>query len=298
MTRALPLKAREPIRKPVKRYGLGIRAGNLLLDLLTYILLILGSLIMVGPFLWMVATAFKLPADQFSRNLIPDPATLENFTQLWTKLPFTQEIINSFQITLLTTVGQLLTCSMGAFAFAVVRFRFRDQLFIALLVTLMIPFQVTLIPNFILFKWLHLTGTQIPLWLPAFWGGAFGTFLLRQFFLGIPTDLAEAARMDGASLWQIFWHIYLPLSKPALTALAIFSFQGAWNDLLHPLIYLPSDLQQTTITVGLSLFQVQYAGKWTVMMAGALVSIAPMLIIFFIAQRQFIEGISFTGVKR
>jgi multiple sugar transport system permease protein len=267
-------------------------------DLLTYLLLGLGSLIMLGPFLWMVATAFKLPADQFSHNLIPNPLTFDNFTQLWTKLPFTAEIVNSFEITLLTTLGQLLTCAMGAFAFAALRFRFREPLFVALLITLMIPVQVTLIPNFILFKWLGLTGTQAPLWLPAFWGGAFGTFLLRQFFLTIPSDLAEAARMDGASLWEIFWHIYLPLSRPALTALAIFTFQGAWNDLLHPLIYLPSDLQKTTITVGLSLFQVQYAGKWTVMMAGALVSIAPMLVIFFIAQRQFIEGISLTSIKR
>lgn len=277
---------------------MSIRLRTLLLDLATYLLLGLGSLIMLGPFLWMAATAFKLPADQFSHSLIPNPATLDNFTQLWTKLPFTAEIINSFEITLLTTLGQLITCAMGAFVFAVVRFRFRTALFMALLATMMIPAQVTLIPNFILFKWLGLTGTQVPLWLPAFWGGAFGTFLLRQFFLTIPTDLAEAARMDGASLWDIFWQIYLPLSRPALTALAIFTFQGAWNDLLHPLIYLPSDLQKTTITVGLSLFQVQYAGKWTVMMAGALVSIAPMLAIFFVAQRQFIEGISFTGVKR
>ena len=131
---------------------------------------------------------------------------------------------------------------MAAFVFAVVQFRFRGALFLALLVTLMIPFQVTIIPNFILFRWLGLYGTQAPLWLPAFWGGAFGTFLLRQYFQTIPLDLAEAARVDGASLMQIFLRIYLPLARPALAALAIFVFLQSWNNLLTPLIYLPSDL--------------------------------------------------------
>ena len=161
----------------------------------------------------------------------------------------------------------------------------------------MIPFQVTIIPNFILFRWLGLYGTQAPLWLPAFWGGAFGTFLLRQYFQTIPLDLAEAARVDGASLMQIFLRIYLPLARPALAALAIFVFLQSWNNLLTPLIYLPSDLTQTTLPVGLALFQQQYGGRWTIMMAGALVSIAPIILVFFFAQRQFIEGIALTGVK-
>lgn len=270
----------------------------MIFDGLAYLLLTLGALVMLGPFVWMVATALKQPADQFSRSLIPDPPTLENFMQLWQKLPFTRLILNSLTIAALTTSGQLLTCAMGAFCFAVVRFRLRGALFVALLATLMIPPQVTLVPNFILFKWLGLIGTQVPLWLPGFWGGAFGTFLLRQYFLTLPFDLAEAARVDGASLIQIFWRVYLPLARPALAALAIFTFLGSWNDLLGPLIYLPTDLNQTTITVGLALFQTQYAGRWTVMMAGALVSIAPMMLVFFLAQRQFIEGIALSGVKR
>ncbi|MBK9941920.1 MAG: carbohydrate ABC transporter permease [Kouleothrix sp.] len=269
-----------------------------LLDAVAYLLLLLGALVMAGPFVWMVATALKTPAEQYSRNLIPSPATLDNFTQLWAKLPFARMIINSLSIAMLTTTGQLLTCAMAAFCFAVVRFRARRALFLALLATLMLPPQITLVPNFILFKWLGLTGTAAPLWLPAFWGGAFGTFLLRQYFLTIPFDLAEAARVDGASLIQIFWSIYLPLARPALAALAIYSFLGAWNDLLGPLIYLPADLNKTTLTVGLALFQTQYAGHWTVMMAGALVSIAPMILLFLVAQRQFIEGIALSGVKR
>jgi multiple sugar transport system permease protein len=277
---------------------MSLKARSFLVNLAAYTLLIAGSLLMIVPFIWMVSTSFKLPAMQYTRTLIPSPATFDNYRYLWNKLPFFEEMINSFQISLLTTIGQVLTCAMGAFAFAVVKFRGREPLFVLLLITFIIPSQVTLIPNFLIFKWLHLLGTNIPLWLPAFWGGAFGTFLLRQYFLTIPRDLAEAARVDGASLLNIFWSVYLPLARPALAALAVFTFMGAWNDLLHPLIYLPSDLHKTTITVGLSLFQSQYSGKWTVMMAGTLVSVLPMIVIFFIAQKQFIEGIALTGVKR
>jgi multiple sugar transport system permease protein len=268
------------------------------LDTITYAALILGGLVMVGPFIWMISTAFKLPADQFTRALIPNPITTQNFSQLWTVLPFSTLIWNSFKIAMISTFGQLLTCAMGAFVFAVVKFRFRELLFIALLGTLMIPYQVTIIPNFIIFKALGLYGTQAPLWIPAFMGGAFGTFLLRQYFLTIPLDLAEAARVDGASLLQIFWKIYLPLSKPALAALAIFTFLGSWNNLLTPLIYLPSDLEQTTLPVGLSLLQQQYTGRWTIMMAGSLISIAPIIIVFFFAQKFFIEGIALSGVRK
>jgi multiple sugar transport system permease protein len=279
---------------------LGIRARNISLDIATYALLSLGAVIMVLPFLWMVATSFKLPADQYTKTLIPNPATLDNFRELWGHLPFPRLMWNSFVLAVLNVAGQLLTCSMGAFAFAVVRFRGRNLLFALLMVTLMIPSQVTLIPNFIIFKWLGVLGTQIPLWLPAFWGGAFGTFLLRQFFLTIPRDLADAARVDGASLIQIYRYVYLPLARPALAALSIFTFMWAWNDLLHPLVSLPTDLQRTTLTVGLAFFQQQLVqgGKFTVLMSGALFSILPLLLVFFVAQKQFVEGIALTGVKR
>jgi multiple sugar transport system permease protein len=278
----------------------GLRARNNLLDSGTYLLLSLVAVIMVTPFLWMVATSFKLPADQYTKTLIPDPATLDNFKELWQHLPFPRLLFNSFKLSILATIGQLLTCSMGAFAFAVVKFRGRNLLFTLLLITLMVPGQVSLIPNFIVFKWLGLIGTQAPLWLPSFWGGAFGTFLLRQYFLTIPRDLAEAARVDGASLMQIFWRVYLPLSKPALAALSIFVFQWSWNDLLHPLVYLPTDMQKTTLTVGLAFFQQQLVmgGKFTVLMSGALISILPLILVFFVAQKQFVEGIALTGVKR
>jgi len=274
-----------------------------ILDVLTYTLLILGALTMLVPFLWMVSVSFREPAAQFSRNFIPNPFTLQNYVDLFEDLPdqaFFYLTFNSFKLSILAVIGQILTCAMAAFVFAIVKFRGRDFLFALLLATLMIPAQVSLIPNFIIFKYLGLIGTQWPLILPAFWGGAFGTFLLRQYFLTIPRDLVDAARMDGASLFNIFWRVYLPLSKPAVAALAIFVFKDAWNDLLHPLVYLPTDMQKTTLTVGLAFFQqqLQMGGKFTVLMAGAFLSILPLLIIFFIAQKQFIEGIALSGVKR
>ena len=271
-----------------------------MLDLITYALLIAGALMMAAPFLWMVSTSFKLPANQYTKNLIPDPFTFNNFRELLNvQINFPLLFYNSFLISIMVTIGQLITCSMAAFVFAAVQFRYRNLLFILLLITLTIPSQVTLIPNFILFKYIHLIGTKMPLILPAFWGGAFGTFLLRQYFLTIPRDFLDAARVDGASLVQIYTRIYLPLSRPALAALAIFTFQGAWNDLLHPLVYLPS-VPNTTLTVGLAFFQQQMTqgGKFTVLMAGALISILPLIIVFFFAQKQFIEGISPTGLKR
>ncbi len=276
------------------------RNQKALLDGISYAVLILGMVLMVGPFLWMVSTSFKLPADQYTKTLIPPTFTLDNFRQLFAvDLNFPLLFWNSIYISILITAGQLLTCAMAAFCFAVVKFRGRDILFTGLLLTLLIPPQVTLIPNFIIFKYLHLIGTSLPLWLPAFWGGAFGTFLLRQYFLTIPRDLVDAARVDGASLIEIFWKIYMPLSKPALAALAIFTFQGAWNDLLHPLVYMPS-VPNTMLTVGLAFFQEQmrHGGQFTVLMAGALISILPLVIVFFLAQKQFIEGISLSGVKR
>src|SRR5512144_203134 len=165
---------------------------KLILDIISYTLLILGTVLMVGPFLWMVSTSFKLPGDQFTKTLIPPTFTLQNFRELFSvDLDFPFLFSYSGYISILTMVGQLLSGAMAAFCFAVVKFRGRDALFTALRLTLLIPPQVTLIPNFIIFKYLHLIGTSVPLWLPAFWGGAFGTFLLRQYFLTIPRDLVD-----------------------------------------------------------------------------------------------------------
>lgn len=265
----------------------------------SHFILIAGALIMVVPFIWMLSTSFKSPGKTFvyPPEWFPRPFVWQNYVEMWTALPFNNFFWNSIKIATLSTIGQLLTCSMGAFAFSVLKFKGRDILFFALIATLMIPYQVTLIPSFILFSKIGWVGTHLPLWVPAFWGGAFGTFLLRQFYLTIPIDLAESARIDGANIFQIFTHIYIPLSKPALATLGIFTFMWRWNDLLDPLIYV-SELKQLTLTVGLSFFQNQYGGKWTLMMAGAVVSILPILLVFFFAQKYFIQGIAMTGIKR
>jgi multiple sugar transport system permease protein len=269
-------------------------------------LLIAGGILMIVPFLWMISTSLKTRAEVFavSPALLPSQPRWENYAEMWNTLPFGAFFVNSLKLATLNTVGQLISCSMAAFAFSALRFRFRGPLFGLLLVTLIIPFQVVLVPNFILYRMLphplsasgNWIGTQEPLWVGAFLGGAFGTFLLRQFFLSIPRELADAARVDGANPWQIYRSIYLPLAKPALATLAIFTFMWSWNDFINPIIYL-RDVDSFTLTAGLSLFQGQYVGKWPLLMAGALVSVIPMIILFIVAQRQFVRGIAMTGIK-
>ena len=271
--------------------------------------LIIGGLIMMVPFLWMISTSLKTRAEVFGSApfSLPTGPHFDNYLKMWFALPgvtFGTFFQNSLKIATFVTIGQVVTCSMAAFAFATMSFRGKNGLFAVLLVTLIIPFQVVLVPNFILYRLLpHPTstsgnwiGTQEPLWVGAFLGGAFGTFLLRQFFLAIPRELADAARVDGANPWQIYRHIYLPLAKPALATLAIFTFMWSWNDLLDPLIYL-RDLPTYTTTVGLAFFQGQFVGKWPEMMAGALVSLVPMIILFVVAQRHFVRGIALSGLK-
>jgi ABC-type glycerol-3-phosphate transport system permease component len=269
-------------------------------------LLVAGGILMMVPFLWMISTSLKTRAEVFALppTLLPANPRWENYADMWNALPFANFFVNSVKLATLNTVGQLISCSMAAYAFSALRFRFRGPLFGLLLVTLIIPFQVVLVPNFILYRILphpfstsgNWIGTQEPLWVGAFLGGAFGTFLLRQFFLSIPRELGDAARVDGANPWQIYRHIYLPLARPALATLAIFTFMWSWNDFINPIIYL-RDVQSFTLTAGLSLFQGQYVGKWPLLMAGALVSVIPMIILFVVAQRHFVRGIALTGIK-
>ncbi|MGZ8514515.1 MAG: carbohydrate ABC transporter permease [Candidatus Limnocylindrales bacterium] len=274
-----------------------------------YVALVAGGLAMMIPFLWMLTTSLKTRAEVFSSPPFSFPSGLhwENYTKMWFAMPdvtFGTFFQNSIVIASLATLGQLVTCSMAAYAFAVLDFRFKRVLFALILATLIIPFQVVLVPNFILYRYLpwpfsesgNFIGTNLPLWVWAFFGGAFGTFLLRQFFLTIPCELADAARVDGANPWQVFRRVYVPLARPALATLAIFQFMWSWNDLLDPLIYL-RDLPTYTTTVGLAFFQGQFVGKWPEMMAGALVSLLPMIVLFVIAQKYFVRGITLSGLK-
>jgi multiple sugar transport system permease protein len=263
-----------------------------------YAVLLIIALLMVFPFLWMVTTSFKSMEEAFRYppSLIPDKIHWENYRKLLAALPITRFFLNSVKITTLNVVGVLLSCSMAAFALARLNFPGRTLLFAAALITLMVPWQTTLIPVFIMFQKIGWKDSHYPLWVPAFFGGGFAVFFLRQFFLGIPRDLYEAALVDGLSPAGILFRIYLPLAKPALTTLGVFTFIASWNDLLTPLIYIDT-LEKMPLTAGLSFLQGQYSSDWPMMMAGAVVSIVPVLLIFFASQRVFVEGIATSGIK-
>lgn len=265
---------------------------------LEYTMLAIPALLMVFPFVWMALTSLKGLDEAFAYppRLLPQGLRCSNYTEIFNAIPMTALVLNSFKLTGLTVVGALLSCSMAAFALAVLEFPGRKLLFSGTLATMMVPYQVTLIPIFILFQWIGWKDTHYPLWVPAFFGGAFGVFLLRQFFLGVPRDLYEAALVDGCSPGRILFSIYLPLARPALTTLGVFTFMASWNDLLNPLIYVDT-LEKMPLTAGLSFLQGQYGSNWPMMMAGAMISIVPILVVFFAAQRSFVEGIATSGLK-
>jgi multiple sugar transport system permease protein len=266
---------------------------------ISYLFLALLAIIMGLPFLWMVTSSLK---DQgyiflYPPQWIPNPARWQNYLDLLDEMPFLQFFYNSAKIAFLVTVGQLLTCSLAAYAFARFQFPGRDTLFSILLATMMVPFQVTMIPVFITIHRLNLLDTHLALWGPAFLGGAYGTFLLRQFFLTLPPELEDAARVDGCGRFGIWWRIFLPLSKPALATLGIFVFMGQWNDLLGPVLYL-STKAKMTLTIGMAMMFHQWgATPWNLVMAGSVVMVLPILIIYFLGQKYFVQGIVTTGLK-
>ena len=259
-------------------------------------LLIAGSVVMLVPFAWMLSTSLKAPGDVFTYppQWIPQPARWENYRETVTVMPFGRYYLNSTIQAVAVTVLQLLTASLAAFAFARLRFRGRDALFMLYLATMMIPFPVTLIPNFIIMRYLHWIDTFRALILPPAFS-AFSTFLLRQYFLSIPVEMDDAARVDGASSFRIWWQIILPLSGPALATLAIFTFLGQWNSFLWPLVVTNSD-KMRTLPVGLAAFQGQYSVQWNLLMAGSVIAVVPILVIYIVGQKWFVRGITLTGM--
>ncbi len=285
------------IASPAARRGASVARRSLFRALLYVLLVIVAALIAI-PFLWMISSAFKDQIGIYANppTWIPSPWITDNFTAAWTQVPFGQFFLNSFKVAGLNTVGQLITCTLAAYAFARLRFPGRDIIFGVYLASLMVPSQVTIIPLYILMKDLGLVDNHASLILPGLWS-AFGTFLLRQFFLTIPRELEEAAIIDGAGLLRVLWAVVLPLSTSALAALAIFTFNFFWNDFFSPLIFLdtPNNL---TLPVGLSLLQGQYAGTSpAVMLAGVCMAVVPVLVVFVIGQRYIVEGITLTGLK-
>ncbi|WDR03131.1 carbohydrate ABC transporter permease [Devosia algicola] len=265
------------------------------IDWILFVVLLAGTLATCGPFAWMLATSIK-PGNEvfvFPPTLLTGQPQLHNFMRLFGTIPFGRSLVNSLIVCLSITLAQLIVCSMAAYAFACLTFRGRETLFLIYLAALMVPSQVTLIPNFILVRNLGWIDTYQGMILP-FAFSSFGTFLLRQYFMTIPRELLEAARLDGCKHWRIYVWIVLPLSRPALGALAIFAFVSQWNNFLWPLIVTTRPEMQT-VTVALSTLQGQYNTDWPLLMTGSVLAVAPVLIVFILGNRAFIAGLTGGG---
>ncbi|GAB3408039.1 carbohydrate ABC transporter permease [Flindersiella endophytica] len=267
-----------------------------------WVVLLAGAVLMLVPFAWLVRSALMSDNQIFVAppEWLPNPIAWSNFSGALTAQPFLRYFTNTMIIEVFVVTGTVLTCSLAAFSFARLRWRGRNLVFGLLLTGVMLPYAVTLIPTFVMWGYLGFLDTFVPLTVPAWFagagGGVFNIFLLRQFFLTIPFELDEAAYIDGATPWKVFWTIVLPNAKPAIVVVVIFTFIGAWNDFLGPLLYL-SDESHFTLAQGLATFQSTYTAQWGYLMAASLVVILPIIVLFFALQRYFVEGVTLTGVK-
>jgi multiple sugar transport system permease protein len=262
----------------------------------THVFLLAGGLVVILPFLWMVTTSLKpIKLTYAPPYIIPTHFEWRNYLVAWRAAPFARFYLNSFVMAVGITGGQLFFSSLAAYAFARLRFPGRDILFLVFLGTMMVPFHVTLIPSYLIVRWLGWLDTYQALIVPRL-VSAFGIFLLRQYYFTIPTELDEAALIDGCSRLGVWWRIILPLSQPALAALAIFAFLFAWNDFLWPLV-VTNNPEMRTIQLGLAMFQGRYGTQWAYLMAGTVTATLPGILIFLLGQRRFIEGITLTGLK-
>jgi multiple sugar transport system permease protein len=272
--------------------------GRLRARLLGHVPLLLLSALFLAPFAFMVSTSLKAEGQVFSERIawIPHPILWKNYPDALAHFPFWLYLGNTLVICAGVVIGTVFSAALPAYGFAKLRWRGRTALFGVLLATLMLPAQVTQLPVFLLFRAFGWTGTYLPLIVPAFFGNAFSIFLLRQFFLTIPEELSDAARIDGCSEWAIFWRILLPLSQPALATVALFAFMGAWTDFQGPLLYV-HDEHQYTLAIGLQSFLGRHGGQWNLLMAASTVVTLPLVAAFFFAQRTFLKGIVTTGLK-
>lgn len=264
---------------------------------LAYLVLIAVAVCMIVPYIWMLSSSFKLNKDVFSFPMvwIPDEIRWQNYVDIWTRIPLGKFIYNTAKLSVIVTLLQLLTSSFAAYAFAKLRFRGRNVLFLSYIATIAIPWQAYMVPQFIMMREFGLNNTHLAIiCLQAF--SAFGVFLMRQFYQGIPDELCEAARIDGLSEYGIWARLMLPLSKPALSTLTIFTFVTTWNDFLGPMIYL-TKTELKTIQIGLRMFISQYSAEYGLIMAASVVSIIPVLIIFLALQKNFVQGVASSGIK-
>ena len=273
------------------------KSSAVLRRVLLYIVLILIAVIMVVPFLWMLSTSLKTQYDAVKTPpvWIPDPPRWENYVKLFTEQPMFQFMLNTIKIVFFVVLGQLFFSSLAAYSFARISFKGRNVVFFFYIATLMVPGQVTMIPTYLMFAKAGLTDNHLALILPAFFS-AFGVFLLRQFFMSLPRELEEAAEIDGCNPFMTYWRIMLPLVVPAMLTLGVFTLMNTWNDYMGPLIYLSSP-EKYTMTLGIAYFKGVYTTQWNLVMAGSIVSVVPILIAYLCAQKYFIEGIAFSGVK-
>jgi multiple sugar transport system permease protein len=265
-----------------------------------YLIISVAAGTMLVPFLWMVSTSLKTPGQvfQYPPVWIPNPVKWSNYREVFSVLPFpfATAIVNSTKITVLSVFGATWSSSMAAFAFARLRFRGSGVLFPIFLGTMMIPGAVTLIPVFLLMRALHWIDTHNPLIVPAFFGNAYGMFLMRQFFLTLPRDLDDSAKIDGANPLWIYAKVYMPISKPAVATFAVLTFLGAWNDLIGPAIYLTTP-SKMTMALGLAFLRGGYYTAWELVMAGAVISLIPTLALYIAAQQYFVQGMVLSGIK-
>lgn len=268
-------------------------------DILTYIVLILASVVVILPFLWMFFSSFKTAGEiwTFPPVFMPNKFQWSNYIEAWKALPFDKFLFNSLFVTICVTIGQLLTCSLGGYAFARLRFPGRDKLFLLYLATMMIPFPVLMIPLFIIMQSFGWIDTIKSLIIPCLFS-AWGTFLMRQFMMGIPRTLEDAAKIDGCSYWGLYWKIIVPLCKPVFATLGIFTFMGTWNQFFWPLIMI-NTISNKTLPLGLVMFQTRIAAEtpWHLIMAASCATVIPIIVLFIIGQKYYVKGIVTSGIK-
>ena len=275
----------------------GAKKDSVIGKVIIYLVLIIVAFTMLVPFAWMLSASLKLNKDVFTFPMqwIPADPQWFNYETIWQKIPLGTFTLNTFKLTIIVTLLQLFTSSFAAYAFAKLHFKGRDALFLGYIGTIAVPWQAYMVPQFMMMRSFHLNNTHLAIiCLQAF--SAFGVFLMRQFYESIPDELCEAARIDGLSEYGIWWRIMLPLSKPAMSTLVIFTFVTTWNDFLGPLIYL-TDTKLKTIQLGLRMFITQYSSDYNLIMAASVVSLIPVLIVFLSLQKYFVQGVATSGLK-
>lgn len=296
-----PLVSNIPSMKQTRALPRGARFKKNIGKVLTHALLIFVAVMMIFPLVWMLSVSLKTPGQQIQwpPQIIPKPFFPQNFVLLFTISPMATYLFNSAKIAILSVLGMCVSSSLAAFAFARMRFRGKNLIFGILLGTMMIPYATTVIPTFVIFRWLGWINTHAPLIVPNFFGSAYFVFLLRQAYMGIPQDFMDAAEIDGAGFFYIYSRIFVPLGMPMLTTVAVLQFLGSWNDLFGPLIYLNDQLKMT-VQIGLTYLRgragtgVEHVG---IVMAGSLMGILPMLLLYSFGQKYFVKGLSRAGLK-